>query len=91
MHMSKTLRIQSSQKINSTFSAQEYAARQVTLCAHAAAENIDAAIFPSHLNATYCSDFGIASAATAVRTAPPGCPEETLSVCWDERVLRSVE
>jgi Tfp pilus assembly protein PilV len=76
MHMSKMLRIQSGQKINSTFSAEEYAARQAKLCAHGAAENIDAAIFAPHLNATYCSDFCIAPAATAARTAAPGCPEE---------------
>ncbi|KFX70500.1 hypothetical protein TMS3_0100740 [Pseudomonas taeanensis MS-3] len=82
MHMSTMLRIQSGQKINSTFSAEEYAARQFKLCAHRAAENIDAAIFSPHLNANSCSDFCIAPAATAARTAAPGCPEETTIRKW---------
>ncbi|MGY8830500.1 MAG: aminopeptidase P family N-terminal domain-containing protein, partial [Pseudomonadales bacterium] len=57
MQMPKTLRIQNGQKVQSTFSAQEYANRQARLRSHMAAEDIDAAIFTSYHNINYYSDF----------------------------------
>ncbi|MCG4455289.1 hypothetical protein LJY18_18630 [Pseudomonas sp. MMS21-TM103] len=82
MPMSNMFRMQSGQKINSTFSAQGYATLQVKLCAHGAAETIDAVIFTSHLDTTYCSDFRNASTTTAARTVPPSCPEENTIRMW---------
>mgnify|MGYP006200420385 FL=1 len=57
MQMPQTLRIQNGQKVQSTFSSQEYANRQARLRSHMAAENIDAAIFTSYHNINYYSDF----------------------------------
>jgi len=58
--MPQTLRIQTGQKIKSTFSAQEYATGQTRLLAHMAAENIPAAIFTSY-RINYCSDLASCS------------------------------
>ncbi|MNF42214.1 Creatinase [compost metagenome] len=58
--MPQTLRIQTGQKIKSTFSAQEYATGQTRLLAHMAAENIPAAIFTSY-RINHCSDLASCS------------------------------
>lgn len=57
MHMPKTLQIKNGEKVTPTFSAQEYANRQVKLRAYMASHGIDAAVFTSYHNINYYSDF----------------------------------
>ncbi len=57
MQMPQTIRIRNGEKVQSTFSAQEYANRQAKLRQYLAANAIDAAVFTSYHNINYYSDF----------------------------------
>ena len=57
MQMPKTLKIRNGDKVQPTFSAQEYAARHARLRAYMAEQDIEAAIFTSYHNVNYYSDF----------------------------------
>ncbi|WP_175444014.1 aminopeptidase P family N-terminal domain-containing protein, partial [Pseudomonas sp. NBRC 111141] len=57
MQMPKTLKIRNGDKVQPTFSAQEYAARHARLRAYMADQDIEAAIFTSYHNVNYYSDF----------------------------------
>lgn len=57
MQMPKTLNIRNGNKVQPTFSAQEYAARHARLRAYMAEHDIEAAIFTSYHNVNYYSDF----------------------------------
>ncbi|MCA4076001.1 aminopeptidase P family N-terminal domain-containing protein, partial [Pseudomonas kurunegalensis] len=57
MQMPKTLKIRNGDKVQPTFSAQEYAARHARLRAYMDEQDIEAAIFTSYHNVNYYSDF----------------------------------
>ena len=83
MQMPKTIRIKNGEKVNPTFSAQEYANRQAKLRAYLAQNNIDAAVFTSYHNINYYSDFVYCSFGRSIWTGRDPGQHRTISANID--------
>ena len=57
MEMPQLIRLRNGEKVQNSFSTQEYATRIATLRAHMSASGLDATVFTSYHNINYYSDF----------------------------------